>query len=144
MYKCGSRYLCLLPCGSLPYGHQRFVPSIANIEKWTPIERSLRNLLRTLIVKSLIDNIFHRKTGLEFRRAHQALLCWQEGDHQLASFAQLVTGEAEKISLIVSYFKLEIFLSTQGHFMYTFQVSILSVLFQNDLRQDHIPQSSEY
>ena len=37
---------------------------IGNIEKWTPIERSLRSLLRSLIVKLLIDNIFVEGLGL--------------------------------------------------------------------------------
>ena len=32
--------------------------------KWTPIERSLRSLLRSLIAKLLIDNIFIERLGL--------------------------------------------------------------------------------
>ena len=32
--------------------------------KWTPIERSLKSLVRSLVVKLLIDNIFIERLGL--------------------------------------------------------------------------------
>ena len=32
--------------------------------KWTLLERSLRSLLRSLVIKSLIDNIFVERLGL--------------------------------------------------------------------------------
>ena len=32
--------------------------------RWTPLERSLRSLLRSFVLKSLIDNIFVERLGL--------------------------------------------------------------------------------
>ena len=37
--------------------------------KWTLLERSLRSLLRSLVIKSLIDNIFVERLGLRKKYA---------------------------------------------------------------------------
>jgi hypothetical protein len=38
--------------------------SIKDYNQWTPIERSLRSLLRSLKLKLLVDNIFIERLGL--------------------------------------------------------------------------------
>ena len=40
--------------------------------KWTLLEKSLRSLLRSLVIKSLIDNIFVERLGLSMHSAHKS------------------------------------------------------------------------
>ena len=53
--------------------------------KWTLLEKSLRSLLRSLVIKSLIDNICVERLGLSMSTTNDPFFLYQPKGHEKVS-----------------------------------------------------------